>query len=86
VDRVEAAVTVGLIENGSVRLTQQGLHDAAPTVFRSLDAVKSYLKRNQTASERLAYYKTLSTGAEKIKTITVQEYQSMQGNGQGKEP
>jgi len=69
-ERVEAAVTVGLVEIGSVRLTHQGLHDAAPCVFRSLDAVKVHLKHDKRAATRFADYKTLCSNPGKIKTLT----------------
>lgn len=44
--RIEAAVTDGLLSQGGVRLSAEGLVQAAPKVFTSLEAARSFLKRN----------------------------------------
>ncbi|WP_050605658.1 hypothetical protein [Ruegeria sp. 6PALISEP08] len=52
-NRLDAAITDGLLENGAIRMSPQGLTDGAPRVFSSVEAARTFLKRgNQTPKLR----------------------------------
>ncbi len=51
--RVEAAITVGVLERGVVHLTYESLTTAAPSVFETLHCVKSHMKGNRAAADLL---------------------------------
>ncbi|WP_424940101.1 hypothetical protein [Aliiroseovarius sp. S253] len=49
--RIEAAVTDGLLEKGGIRLSPDGLVHAAPKIFTSLEAARTFLKRHRPQKE-----------------------------------
>lgn len=53
VERVDAAVGDGLMRHGGVRLSADGLAEAAPKVFKNAPVGKEYLKRNKHIQGRL---------------------------------
>lgn len=53
VERVDAAVSDGLLAHGGVRLSVDGLAEAAPKVFANASSAKDYLKRRKDVRQRL---------------------------------
>ena len=46
-NRLDAAITDGLLAHGGIRLSPEGLVEGAPAVFPSVEAARTYLKRNK---------------------------------------
>ncbi len=48
-NRLDAAITDGLLTRGAIRMSPQGLADGAPRVFSSVEAARTFLKRGKTS-------------------------------------
>ncbi len=46
-ERLEAAIVDGLLEKGGIRLSASGLAEDAPRIFQSVEAARTYLKRQK---------------------------------------
>ncbi|WP_299902229.1 hypothetical protein [uncultured Ruegeria sp.] len=53
-NRLDAAITDGLLETGAIRVSPQGLADGAPRVFSSVEAARTFLKRGEQMSKLLS--------------------------------
>lgn len=53
VERVDAAVCDGLLNQGGVRLSAEGLAQAGPKIFKTTSTAKDHLKRNTHGRDRL---------------------------------
>ena len=58
--RVEAAISMSLVEQGEVAFDYKSIAAGAPTIFATVEAVSGYLKRNKLISSRIKSLKKLA--------------------------
>ncbi|KZZ21522.1 hypothetical protein A3753_22310 [Sulfitobacter sp. HI0082] len=59
-DRIEAAIALALVEGRVVKFDYKSIAVGAPSVFKSENAVKGYLKRNKASKRLLSRFKEVA--------------------------
>ncbi|SHF20434.1 hypothetical protein SAMN05444279_12126 [Ruegeria intermedia] len=70
-NRLDAAIADGLLAQGGIRLSPTGLAEAAPAIFSSVEAARTYLKRKTTVSEAGTAVSSWNEAAARVACIRI---------------
>ena len=70
-NRLDAAITDGLLAQGGIRLSPAGLVEGAPAIFSSVEAARTYLKRKTTVSEAGAVVSSWNEASARLACVRI---------------